>query len=339
MINIFVPKINGISLNIINSDIIDSLSKIYSVETCFWTKASLQNYDLLIQHYSANPKKYKFKSNKKILIQPVDGTLIDPKHVEDIDQYDLIITPATSNKKILEDSGIKSDKIKIIPNYWSDEILINNNFYDQKFKSDKYTFYTETTGIRRKNVKNLIKYFVETFQNNDDVRLVVKLSGIRQSVFSDIRSILSEYEKIPEIHFINEFLDINDLYSIMNGINCYICLSYMEGFCMPLLNAAVLKKDIITFNSSISGYTDFLDHENAILLTVNKITIDQKGESILIYSKESEWEEPDYNDYKVALIDCYKGSYKFNKHHDFSKFSKEVVMNQYLEVVKNILEK
>ena len=70
-----------------------------------------------------------------------------------------------------------------------------------------------------------------------------------------------------EIHtiIINKKLPKEYLYSIKKGIDCYICLSYMEGFCIPLLDAVVLKKDIITLDTKISGYRDFINKDNSIL--------------------------------------------------------------------------
>ena len=339
MNKLFIPKIHGISLNLINSDILEYLSNFYYVESNFYGKAVHKKYDLVIQHYSANPRKFIFSVDKKIVIQPVDGSLIDKRHINDIVKYDLVLTPSENSKKILEISGIPSNKIEIIPNYYRDDIFNDNGFYNKSFNKKKYTFYTETTGIIRKNVKNLIKHFLNTFNSNDNVRLIVKLSKAKDSLFEEIKNILSDFKNPPEVIFINKMLEQEDLESLMNGIDCYVCLSYMEGFCIPLLNAAVLKKDIIAFDSELSGYTDFLDKDNAILLPVQRIIIDQKGESVLIYTRDCEWEEPNYLDYEKALIDCYKGIYPFNRHHDFNRFSKENVMDQYLKVVKKILKK
>ena len=346
MSKIFIPHIYGISLNLINDDISEKLIESNQVDRSSHQKAEGKDYDLVIQHYSFDSEKFKFTHNKKIVIQPVDGTLIDKKHINDIIKYDLVLTPSENSKKLLINSGVDSEKVKVVPNYWRKELLDDCGYFDKIFQNKKYTFYTESSGIRRKNIKNIIKHFAKTFSSDDDVRLVVKLSGVDDSTFYQIKEALMDFsiyagdftKKIPEIVFINKVISQEELESIMNGIDCYLCLSYMEGFCIPLLNAAVLKKDIITFDSQISGYTDFLDKENAILLPVERIPIDREGESLLIYSRDCEWEEPNYDDYEKALLDCYKKEYKFNKNHDFDKFLKENIMNQYLDIVNKILE-
>jgi len=343
---ILMPNITGISLNLINKDITKHLmSKGHFVEAISidFTKTEedtvTHKYDVLLQHYVA--ENFKYNANKKILIQPVDGSKINPDHVKNINTYDLILTPANSCKKILIESGVPEERIEVVPNYYSD-ITKDNEYFKNNFKTKKYTFYTETTGIERKNVKNIIKYFAKNFSTEDNLRLIVKTNA-SPKVFEEIKCSLMDFEiytnplklSIPEIVFINNFLTDDDLNSIMMNIDCYICLSYMEGFCIPLLNAAYLKKDIITLDSELSGYMDFLDKDNAILLPVSRIKIKQDSGSILIYSKDCEWEEPNYNDYMMALTKCYKGEYEFNKYHDFDNFSKEMVMNQYEKFITN----
>jgi hypothetical protein len=108
----------------------------------------------------------------------------------------------------------------------------------------------------------------------------------------------------------------------------------MEGFCIPLLNAAVLKKDIICLDTKISGYKDFLNRENSIMISCKEIPIFNTKESISIYETNSIWEEPDYNEYKTALRNSFENKYNFVKKFDFDDFRKEKIMNQYLEIIK-----
>jgi glycosyltransferase involved in cell wall biosynthesis len=329
MYSISIPNVTGVSLNLINKDIIEYLSNDFDVH-----KNNLHG-DILLQHYGAD--RINFNAIKKIVIQPVDGSIIENAPAFFINKYDVVISPAENSKKILIESGVDKSKIKIIPNYYSESLFHDNNFFNELFKEQKYTFYTETSGIIRKNVVNLVKYFAKTFSSKDNVRLIVKLSKATEQKVQEIKDSYNDIEDLPEIHIINMLLPEEHLNSMMHGINCYICLSYMEGFCIPLLNAAVLKKDIITINSKISGYTDFLNPKNAILIGFNNVKIDDSKESILIYSKESIWEEANYDEYQQSLIACSKGTYNFEKTQDFSRFSKKVVMEQYKGVIESLL--
>ena len=81
---------------------------------------------------------------------------------------------------------------------------------------------------------------------------------------------------------------------------------------------------------------DFINTSNACLIETFPIQIEQSFDSVLIYSKESEWEDIDYKDYRAALKSTYNGDYKFDKNQDYSKFSIENVMNEYLLEMKII---
>jgi glycosyltransferase involved in cell wall biosynthesis len=329
MYTISVPNVTGVSLNLINKDLIDYLSNDFDVQQ------NTLHGDILLQHHMVD--RANFNAIKKILIQPADGTIIEKAPVFFINKYDMVIAPAESSKKILIESGVDESLIKIIPNKYNESLLEDHGFFNDLFEEKKYTFYTESSGIIRKNVFNIVKHFATTFSSKDNVRLIIKLSKATEKRVQEIKDSYIDIEDLPEIHIINRMLPEEHITSIMHGIDCYICLSYMEGFCIPLLNAAVLKKDIIAINSKISGYTDFLNHKNAILIGFNKITIDGNQESTLIYSKESTWEEAKYDEYQEALQKCYKGEYEFVKTQDFSRFSKDSVMKQYRAIIDALL--
>lgn len=267
----------------------------------------------------------------------MDGTIIEKAPAFFINKYDVIIAPAENSKKLLINSGVEESKIQIVPNYYSELLLEDNGFFNELFAEKKYTFYTESSGIIRKNIINTVKYFAQTFSSKDNVRLVVKLSKATDKRVQEIKDSYSDIADLPEIHIINRLFPEEHINSMMHGIDCYVCLSFIEGFCIPLLNAAVLKKDIIAINSEISGYTDFLNPKNAVLIGFNNVKMDDSKESVLIYSKESTWEEAKYDEYKEALLTCYKGEYEFEKNQDFSKFSKEYVMSQYKSIIDSLL--
>jgi len=329
MLTLNISVETGQSLIKINKDLSDYLKDSFEL-----TKNILG--DILLQHYFFNYDDYYMKFHRNILIQPIDGTIIKQDFVDIANKYNYIITPSNNNKTQLISSGVEKP-ITIIPNYYDDELLEKDNgFFNSLFDEKKYTFYTESTGIKRKNIDNILKYFLETFTEKEKVRLIIKLNEVDPNIVNSLKDIIKNAPNKPEVIIINKRLPSNYLYSFIRNIDCYVCLSYMEGFCIPLLNAAVLKKDIITLNSKISGYMDFINKKNSVLLPVKKIKIDNSPENLRIYSEDSEWEEPNYNEYKKSLLSVYKGEYKFDKNLDYSKFSKEVVMKQYEDFLKNL---
>ena len=325
MKKLHIRSVNGHSLSEINEGIENYFSKKYEISH------SRTNGDIYIQHYVSKIKSYNnFKTN--ILIQPVDGTLINSIHIDSMNEFDIVVTPSEASKKILIDNGTIKP-IFVNPNYYDPKLFVDNStFYQDYYQSDLYTFYTESTGIYRKNLYNLIEKFVEEFSSEDNVRLIVKLSGINKDLENDYSSRVSKKVNHPRVEFINAFINGSDLNSIRRGIDCYICLSFIEGFCIPLLNEVVLKKDIICLDSKISGYMDFINSDNAYLLPVQKRKILINGPEI--YTDNAEWEEPFYDEYKVALRKVSNGEYVFNKNQNYSRFSFDSVMKRYSDIIE-----
>ncbi len=325
------------SINKINSD----LEKFLSNKGFYVTHSQIPTSgEVLIQHfynaYIIERVGHRFK--KRILIQPIDGNVLRKDVVDAMNTFDLIITPSISCKNIFINNGIKKP-IVIIPNYYDDSILESDNrYYDKNYASSKYTFYSESTGIKRKNLVNILKNFLIEFKAEDNVRLILKITTKNNRVIDELNDMFNQYSanstSAPEVVIINEFLSVDNLNSLRRGIDCYVCLSYMEGFCIPLLNSVVLKKDVICLDTEISGYADFVNKDNSYLINSEKVSIEASVRDLAIYSPISQWEKADYIQYRKALRSIYNKEYIYNKDiNDYSKYSQEFVMNQYLKII------
>lgn len=325
-----MPATNGISLSLINTDLEEHLLK-----SGYYVSNYQRSGDILIQHYSNKiADDYNFKKN--ILIQPIDGTVISPNHIEFMNSYDIIITPSTSGKQIMIENGINKPII-VIPNYYS-ENEPSNWFNENNLQSTKFTFYTESTGIKRKNIDNILLYFLKTFTSQDEVRLIIKT---KLDKTNHLYKILEQFDDKPEVIILTDFLSQSDLLSIMSNIDAYICLSYMEGFCIPIINALKFKKKVIALDTKISGYKDFLTPSNSFLVKCHKIKIDFSEESLLIYEKSSIWESPDYQDFQAKLREVMVSKWKMIMKgkrivFDNQLYSKSSVMKTYQKLFDSL---
>lgn len=260
------------------------------------------------------------KFSKNILIQPVDGSRIRRSSINDINKFDLIITPSTFGKNILLNSGVVKP-IEVIPNHYEDVIL------HKKTNSDKIIFYHESTGIGRKNINGMIKVFLETFDNDTykhRVKLIIKTPVQIQIVESQL------------IEQIVGHVDGSDLIDIWSEIDCYISLSHAEGFGIPLLNFAYFQKPIITLKSEISGYMDFLNESNSYLIKAKKIPIE---ENFLIF--EGQWENyesiENAKDILLEFLNDYENdNLKIVNKKELERFSYNSVMGLYLKHINEI---
>lgn len=122
-------------------------------------------------------------------------------------------------------------------------------------------------GEDRKNIGVTIKWFIETFAGRKDVGLVLKINMSRNSEIDKghcvarISQIKSMYppEIVPPIYLIHGQLsqeEMADLYSHPK-IKAMLSLSAGEGFCIPMLEAAMCELPVIATNWS--GHLDYLN--------------------------------------------------------------------------------
>lgn len=323
---IHIPKPSGISLEKINQDLVKCLGHIYEF--------SEDEGEVLLQHFCGDIEgDYK----KRIVIQPIDGSLIIDEYVEMLNGYDLILTPSPPCQKIMEDCGVTTP-IRVIPNWWDPEIFEEDNgYFNQLFPEKKYTFYSESGGYERKNIQLLVNGFLKTFAADEKVRLLVKCTEKNQDL-AELKNLVKRTENPPEIVFIEEKFPEDDLRSLMRGADCYTCVSHVEGFCIPILNAAVLGKDIIATDSWMNGYLGFLDSDTALLLRTKPMKMALSQRNMMFYHKDAVWERPLGGDFRQALRKCFEGSYPFVKGRVYPEYSREAVMNLYHEVLQEALQ-
>jgi ADP-heptose:LPS heptosyltransferase/glycosyltransferase involved in cell wall biosynthesis len=121
-------------------------------------------------------------------------------------------------------------------------------------------------GEDRKNISNLIKWFIEEFKGSKDVGLVLKVNMAKHSVIDKmavenrIKQIKANYkeDEIPPIYLVHANLTNKELSALYNHpkIKAFISLTHGEGFGLPLLEAAACELPIIATNWS--GHLDFL---------------------------------------------------------------------------------
>lgn len=121
-------------------------------------------------------------------------------------------------------------------------------------------------GEDRKNIANLVKYFIETFLGEKDVGLVLKVSMARNSkidydiVASRLNQIKSNYpaDKVPPIYLLHASLSDSEMAALYNHpqIKAMISLTHGEGFGLPLLEAAACDLPVMVTNWS--GHLDFM---------------------------------------------------------------------------------
>lgn len=308
--------------------------------------------DILLCHF-INPivvNNENFKTfKKKILIQPIDGTEIKRGVIKEFNQFDLIITPGKAGITILRNNGV-TVPIKVIPNYYKEDIL--TSILDTKIKQipkNKIIFYHESTCHPRKGVEIFYEGFIRAFSDTeyaDKVLLVVKDMPFNHITFDrieklkrDMIKLQKSYENPARIIKISQFCDWETLRKLWANCNIYVSPSKIEGFGIPMLRMAVLKKPIITLENYNSGYMDFLNKDTSYLIpTKQEIAPD---EFMWLYESTTQWGIPinieqTVKVFKEALKDYLAGSPKLVPNSILDEMKFENVLKKYVDVIKNV---
>lgn len=176
-------------------------------------------------------------------------------------------------------------------------------------------------GEDRKNIGVLIKTFGETFKSTSSTNkpaLILKTSGADFSIM-DREEILKKISDVkqqigphcPNIYLIHGDLtepEMNGLYNHPK-VKVHISFTKGEGFGRPLLEATQSEKPIIA--SGWSGHLDFLNPQDAILLSgeLRQIEPGAVWENILI--PQSSWFNVDINFAEKAMKLVFKDYDKF----------------------------
>lgn len=339
------------SLNEVTEGLISGLKGEYII-----TREGLEEplvYDILISHFitpkiTKSNSFYRFKD--KILIQPVDGTVIKKDVIEAINKYDLIITPAEVGKTLLKENGVYK-KIEVIPNYFKKDLFeFPKPPTYEKIKSivgGSFVFYHESTCHPRKGVEEMLIAYVKAFSSNsslENVVLILKTPPYTtenynslEEVKSKITELQSSYKYPAKIIKISQNLSFDKLKSLWYICDCYVHTAKIEGFGIPLLRMSVLEKDILTLDNNLCGYMDFINKDKSELVKCNLEYAE--GEINPIFSEMSQWKTP----IEKSLIKGFKDiriKKAFSKRKrckkNYSKYLYENIIKEYKRVIESL---
>ena len=174
-------------------------------------------------------------------------------------------------------------------------------------------------GEDRKNIYNLIKYFLETFSNQKkQPALILKTSGAGHSLLDretikekiqEIKSMFPNYVDIPNIYLLHGHLDGEEMNELYNHpkVKTFVSLTHGEGFGRPLLEATMTGLPVMA--SNWSGQCDFLNTRNCLLLGGEMVNVPQSMHWKDIIIPESKWFEVNpqevYSAFKFAVKNKY----------------------------------
>jgi len=171
-----------------------------------------------------------------------------------------------------------------------------------------FNFLTVAQMSPRKNAEQLIKCFVDTFRDEDNVGLIVKANMAKNSLIDRINSanILKQFisslgEKKCKIYLLHGFLSDNEMASLYTHpkVKAFVSATHGEGFGLPILEAAVSGLPLVV--TDWSGHKDIIDltSKSCVRLSYNLMPLKKFDDNIFV--KGAQWAEVNPEDAKRKL--------------------------------------
>ena len=167
----------------------------------------------------------------------------------------------------------------------------------------------------RKNLPNTIGWFVEEFQNDENVGLIVK-SNIAKNCLMDREKMLDDLKQfistLPEhkckIYLLHGDMTDEEMHALYkhDKVSAFVALPHGEGFGLPIFEAAYSGLPIVSV--VWSGQVDFLTHEKEtkcynVAYDILPVQDSVVWENVLI--KDSMWAYAREESAKQSMRQCY----------------------------------
>jgi hypothetical protein len=187
---------------------------------------------------------------------------------------------------------------------------------------------------KRKNVENMLRWFIEANHDKEDVGLILKTNLARNCLLDRLtiehmisRLVDEQYkDRKCKIYLLHGYLTRGQLQTLYNQetVKAYITTTHGEGYGLPIFEAAYNGLPVVA--TDWSGHLDFL-----YMPVVNKKTkktkmkpmfsrVDYELENVPdhavwenIIIKDSKWAYPKEKSFKIALQEIYKDHGRFLK--------------------------
>lgn len=146
---------------------------------------------------------------------------------------DAIWTTSDWNKTVMTDSGVTVPVFAIKPT------VSVGKLKSPRVAHDRFTFLSSFQWSERKNPSGLIRAFVAAFDQNKNVRLVIKTHG-SAVVRQEIQKIIKNTQAVspPVIEVIDSIVDRADISKLYGMADAFVSLSHGEGWGLPAWEAA-----------------------------------------------------------------------------------------------------
>ncbi len=227
-----------------------------------------------------------------------------------------ILKTGFKKKLIIIPTAVRPFESKIL-----DLVILNNK--KVKITDSTFKFYSIFQWHERKGFKELLTSYYQSFTPDDNVILILKVNPLNfkgntiDKIKLDIYSIKDKLKlKFYPPIFLNTNLVSKEYIDGIHTIgDCYVSPHHGEGWGMPIHDAAIKSKNIIT--TQYGGFTESLDNDSAFIIKHSIGPVNGMSWLNLFYKNQS-WAYPSINHLSKLMRqvyddrDLFKGNKAFN---------------------------
>lgn len=224
-------------------------------------------YDIVIQKMLPHYYYYDGRFSQNIGINVFETELNNHSWFNNMNMMDKILVPSYLEKRWLE-KKIKSPVFNISEAF---DISVGNKEYQSlnNTMADKKIFKFLFIGeaIPRKGIKELLQAYLQEFNINDNVLLVIKTSGDISNEINHTRAMMRRFiddTKYPNIFLIPNRINEDQINSLHQDSDVFVIPSYGEAFNRPAAKSLCFNKPVIATKGT--GMTDYLNDDIAWLI-------------------------------------------------------------------------
>ncbi len=257
-------------------------------------------YDLFLNHITPDIS-FKDFDRPSFLYSVWESDRIPDSSVPRCNLFNKVITASDYSKQAFLNAGVKVP-VEVVPHPIIKKEFKRNENIVKQFEGRK-VFLSNFEWHIGKGYDLLVPAFVKAFEGRKDVVLIIKTCSMDVAGSYDKKQSVSEMKgnsELPSIVVIDSIISEDNLFTLYDICDVFVCTSRREGFCLPAAEAVSFGKNVVAPN--IGGQMEFLSDYSLFIPVESKvIDIPSNIEASRGLYKGQRWVEPNFDSLVSAL--------------------------------------
>lgn len=217
---------------------------------------------------------------------------------------DAVIVPNMFNRQAFLDAGV-TIPIYTAP-YGVDTTQYSPEGHRERlgYPDTEFMFLSVFGWSHRKGPDILLEAFVEEFNANDPVVLVIKTHGLKVDEFTQewydeaLQTAAGTKRNLPKIRLVTDVMSPEQMAALYRGADCFVLPTRGEGVGLPIMENMACQTPVIA--TGWSGHMDFLNPNYSYLIPYHLVPA-QPLHYTGLYQNDQLWAEPDTGTLQVLM--------------------------------------